>query len=76
MGPLQSRQERRPRSFTSPVNSRVYRGALSDYQSLVKLAGILAHERWHLQHGPDEIAAYEIQLAIMTYTSARTRQTG
>jgi len=55
-------------------NSSVYREALRDYQSLVKLAGILAHERWHLRHGPDESSAYETELATMTYLHANTVQ--
>jgi hypothetical protein len=31
-----------------------------DYQALVRLAGILAHERWHLTHGHDEVGAYTV----------------
>ena len=56
------------------IKSRVYRDALNDYQSLVKLAGILAHERWHLRHGPDEAGAYDTQLAIMTYLDANSAE--
>jgi hypothetical protein len=56
------------------IKSRVYRDALNDYQSLVKLAGILAHERWHLRHGPDETGAYDTQLAIMTYLHANSAE--
>jgi len=52
------------------TDSNVYRNAPKDYQSLVKLAGILAHERWHLRHGPDEVAAYDTQLSTMTYLHA------
>ena len=56
------------------IKSRVYRDALTDYQSLVKLAGILAHERWHLRHGPDETGAYDTQLSIMTYLRASSTE--
>jgi len=52
------------------ADSYVYRDAPRNYQSLVKLAGILAHERWHLRHGPDEIGAYDTQLSTMTYLHA------
>lgn len=31
-----------------------------------KLASILAHEEWHVRHGPDEKAAYENQLTTLT----------
>jgi hypothetical protein len=30
-----------------------------------KLASILAHEEWHVRHGPDERAAYERQLQTL-----------
>ena len=30
-----------------------------------KLASILAHEEWHVRHGPDEKAAYEQQLITL-----------
>jgi hypothetical protein len=30
-----------------------------------KLASILAHEEWHVRHGPDEKAAYELQLMTL-----------
>jgi hypothetical protein len=33
-----------------------------DRRALRKLASILAHEAWHLSHGPDERGAYEAQL--------------
>ena len=56
------------------IKSRVYRDALNDYQSLVKLAGILADERWHLRHGLDETGAYDAQLSIMTYLHASSAE--
>jgi len=30
-----------------------------------KLASVLAHEEWHVRHGPDERAAYEYQLVTL-----------
>jgi len=51
----------------------VYRDAArGDYQSLVKLAGILAHERWHLGHGRDETGAYTVQISTMEYLHANS----
>jgi hypothetical protein len=47
-------------------DSLVYRDAAAmEYQHLVRLAGILAHERWHMRHGLDEVAAYSAQLSAM-----------
>ena len=52
-------------------DTAVYRDALAkDYQALVRLAGILAHERWHLRYGPDEYGAYSVQLSTMQYLHA------
>jgi hypothetical protein len=51
----------------------VYREAgRGDYQARVRLAGILAHERWHLRYGRDEVGAYAAQLAIMEYLHANS----
>ena len=53
------------------ADTDVYRDARTgDYQALVRLAGILTHERWHLRHGPDEVGAYAAQLSTMTYLHA------
>jgi hypothetical protein len=37
----------------------------SDSLPMRKLASILAHEEWHVRHGPDEKAAYEYQLITL-----------
>jgi hypothetical protein len=38
-------------------DTEVYRDALGkDYQALLRLAGILAHERWHYATGPTKRA--------------------
>jgi hypothetical protein len=55
------------------TDTDVYRAAAQeDYQALVRLAGILAHERWHVRHGRDEIGAYTAQLATMEYLGAHS----
>jgi hypothetical protein len=54
-------------------NTEVYRDAVgTDYQALVRLAGMLVHERWHLRYGPDEKGAYSAQLSAMEYLHANT----
>jgi len=53
------------------TGGHVYRDAeRGDYQAAVELAGMLAHERWHILHGRDEIGAYNAQLSIMEYLHA------
>jgi hypothetical protein len=55
------------------TDTTVYREAAEqDYQALVRLAGILAHERWHVRHGQDEIGAYTAQISIMEYLHANS----
>ena len=55
------------------TDTDVYRDAArKDYQALVRLAGILAHERWHLRHGRDEVGAYTAQLSAMEYLHANS----
>jgi hypothetical protein len=55
------------------TDSDIYRDAArQDYQALVRLAGILAHERWHLRHGRDEVGAYTTQLSAMEYLHANS----
>jgi hypothetical protein len=52
-------------------DTEVYHDALgNEYQALVRLAGLLAHERWHLRHGLDEVGAYTAQLSAMEYLHA------
>ena len=54
-------------------DTEIYRDALGkDYQALVRLAGVLAHERWHVGHGLDEVGAYTAQLSAMEYLHANT----
>jgi hypothetical protein len=55
------------------TDSHVYRDAMAgDYQALVELAGVLAHERWHIQHGVDELGAYTVQLSVMEHLHANS----
>jgi hypothetical protein len=55
------------------TDTDLYRDAVQGrHQALVRLAGILAHERWHIQHGRDEVGAYTAQLAAMEYLHADT----
>jgi hypothetical protein len=37
------------------------------YQCLLRLASIMVHEAWHLNHGPNEAAAYGAQLAFLEF---------
>ena len=45
-----------------------------DRQALIKLAGILAHEQWHIRHGLDEVGAYEAELGVMVRLHANNIQ--
>jgi hypothetical protein len=57
------------------ADTDTYADALQENrQALVKLAGILAHERWHLRYGPDEVGAYEAQLGAMASLTADNAQ--
>lgn len=53
------------------TSSRVFQTALSSRSgctptaAMRKLASILAHEAWHVRHGPDEKAAYQHQLLTL-----------
>ena len=53
------------------AGGHVYRDAeRGDYRAQIELAGILAHERWHILHGRGEVGAYNAQLSIMEYLHA------
>jgi len=36
-----------------------------DRDPFLKIASMIAHEAWHVRHGPDERAAYEAQLTTL-----------
>jgi hypothetical protein len=53
------------------TSSPVFRSAMrlrshcSDTPEIRKIASILAHEEWHVRHGPDEREAYHYQLITL-----------
>ena len=52
------------------TSSHVFKTALTSRHcsaspEMTKLASILAHEEWHVRHGPDEKAAYHYQLVTL-----------
>jgi hypothetical protein len=52
-------------------DSAVYKAAKSgDKKALIKLAGIVAHERYHLEHGPDEGPAYDAEISMLRRVGA------
>jgi hypothetical protein len=52
---------------SSPVFQAAWSGRYhcSESPEIRKLASILAHEEWHVRHGPDEKSAYEHQLITL-----------
>ena len=46
-------------------NAATVRDQCGYSDAMRKLASILAHEEWHVRHGPDEKAAYEYQLITL-----------
>jgi hypothetical protein len=42
-------------------------GCNSGASAMKKLASIIAHEAWHVHHGPDERGAYQAQLTALMY---------
>jgi hypothetical protein len=55
--------------------SALYRAALADrldaHFNVIRLAGVLAHERAHVEHGPNEGLAYLAQLITLESLQAR-----
>ena len=49
-------------SFRRALDARL---PCSNTMAIRKLASILVHEQWHLQHGADERTAYEAQLTAL-----------
>lgn len=51
--------------------SDVYRGAMKgDRESVVRLAGFIAHEQYHMVNGPHEAGAYDRQIEVLTKLGA------
>jgi anthranilate/para-aminobenzoate synthase component II len=45
-------------------------GACSNIEAIREIAGVLAHEEWHVLHGSDENSAYEAQLTALVAVGA------
>ena len=74
----------RAEAFTRDGDSRIYilttgdafvrassaRDRCSDYDALRYLAGVVAHEEWHVRHGLDERGAYQAQLTTLQRLNA------
>lgn len=62
---------RADRTIYLVTSSQVFQEAIrareecGDRLALRKLASVLAHEEWHIKHGPDERGAYEAQLTTL-----------
>ena len=52
-------------STTAFVSARAARTPCSDLDAIREIAGVLAHEQWHIRHGADEEGAYDAQLAAL-----------
>jgi hypothetical protein len=61
----------RDRTIYLITSSQVFEYALTSRRhcstsaEMIKLASVLAHEEWHVRHGPDEKSAYEHQLVTL-----------
>lgn len=58
--------------YTGSDMFRCARWPLSLRQCRIRLASVLVHEAWHLEHGQDEGDAYEAQIAFLMRTGAAT----
>ena len=52
------------------TNARHARSECGDLEAIREIAGVLAHEEWHLKHGPDEEGAYDAQLTTLVFVGA------
>jgi hypothetical protein len=57
-------------STSAFLRARRARDRCGAVDALREIAGVLAHEEWHLQHGPDEPGAYDAQLTALLYVGA------
>jgi hypothetical protein len=57
-------------STSAFLRARWARDRCGAVDALREIAGVLAHEEWHLQHGPDEPGAYDAQLTALLYVGA------
>ena len=51
--------------------AQLARDRCSDLEALREVAGVLAHEEWHVRHGQDESDAYDAQLIALLLVGAR-----
>jgi len=51
--------------YTGSDIFRCARWPLSMHQCLVRLASVLVHEAWHFEHGKNQAAAYDAQIAFL-----------
>jgi len=42
----------------------------ADVDAIREIAGVLAHEEWHVLHGVDEASAYDAQLTALLFAGA------
>lgn len=52
------------------IQARQASARCGELDAVREIAGVLAHEEWHVFHGPDEQGAYEAQLIALTYVGA------
>jgi len=58
--------------YTGSDMFRCARWPLGLRQCRIRLASVLVHEAWHLEHGQDEEDAYEAQIAFLMRNGAAT----
>jgi hypothetical protein len=47
------------------MNARRSQSQCSDVDAIREIAGVLAHEEWHIRHGDNEEGAYDAQLTAL-----------
>ena len=52
-------------STTAFLDARQATTPCSDTEAIREIAGVLAHEEWHVRHGVDEAGAYDAQLMAL-----------
>lgn len=53
------------------TNARRSQFACADIDAIREIAGVLAHEEWHVRHGADEESAYNAQLTTLAAVGVR-----
>jgi hypothetical protein len=57
-------------STSAFVRVRREKDRCRDLEAIREIAGVLAHEEWHVLHGPDEAGAYNSQLTTLLFVGA------